>query len=423
MTRTWRDKARHASALTALALLVASFGSGAGATPSPDAAIAPPGEMGKSVRALPNGLYSVELDDGYTFTTHGGDPVATELGHGDRLGPEDPERDPVCATGHVQHILYGRPSLITPSRYEDVADQIRAHVRRMNAVLSEAAEESGGTTADYRVACDETGEIRVDEFENTSLVPYITTVVQAARDAGFDDPNVDYNIFYDGEFPGVCGIAEFSRDDRAVEENRNNDGGYAVTYENCWYSRTPMHENGHNQGAVQTGAPNEDGSNHCTEHEDIMCYPSASNECPDQMYFDCGFDTYFDAAPEPGEWLDSHWNIGSPLNRYIVFGADGAVDEPVELEAYLSAPRSPQRGSRVRMVAGTSECSEDAETIVLERKTAGEFQPVAEKAQDDECEATFTVKASFGRATFRSAWLSPEGETIVSPPVTIRTRR
>ena len=421
VTRIRRIRRRHAVVLGAVALATAasSFG-GAGAS-SPAAAIAPPDEMADRVEALPNGLYSVKLDDGYTFTTHGGDPMPAD-GHDAALGPAGAERDPVCATGHVQHILYGRPPTVTESRFEEVKDEIRAHIRRMNAVLNEAAEESGGTSADYRVLCDETGQIRIDEFENTLVVPYITTVIQAARDAGFDDPNVDYNIFYDGEMPGVCGIAELSSDDRAVEENENNSGGYAVNYESCWFSRTPMHENGHNQGAVQTGAPNEDGTSHCTEQEDIMCYPSTSSQCADQI-FDCGYDTYFDAAPEPGEWLDSHWNIGSPLNRYVVFGG---VDTqiPVGPEAYLVTPRSaPARGSRIKIVAGTSECSDEAETIYLERKTAGTFEAVAEMIQDDDCEATFTLRADFARATFRSSWPPEDGDHVVSPPQTIRTRR
>ena len=376
--------------------------------------------MDARVDALPNGLFSVKLDDGYTFTTHGGDPV-TDEGHGAGLGPGDPERDLVCATGHVQHILYGAPPSPTGSRLEEVEDEIRAHVRRMNAVLSEAAKQSGGTSADYRVLCDDTGQIRIDEFQNPYVVPDATTVVLAARDAGFDDPDVDYNIFYDGDLPGICGLGELSSDDRLTEGNANNTGGYAMTYESCWFSRTPMHENGHTQGAVQTGAPNEDGTNHCTEQEDVMCYPSTSTQCADQV-FDCGFDSYFDAAPEPGEWLESHWNIGSPLNRYVVFG--GQTEEPpAVVEAYLRAPRSVVRGSRVKIVAGTSECSEDAETIVLERRRAGAFEPVAEKVQDDECEATFTLKADFASATFRSSWPSAEGETIVSPPRRIRTRR
>jgi alpha-tubulin suppressor-like RCC1 family protein len=38
------------------------------------------------------------------------------------------------------------------------------------------------------------------------------------------------------------------------------------------------------------------------------------------MHYDCGHDDYFDAAPEPGEYLASHWNVGSTLNRFIAFG-------------------------------------------------------------------------------------------------------
>jgi hypothetical protein len=414
--KTRKTKAVYAAAATIALVVTASLPAGAGATAPPVAAIAPPDEIAERVRPLPNGLFRVTTDGGYTFTTHGGDPAPD--GHGASLGPGDPERDPVCATGHVQHILYGYPVAFA-NRVEQVKEEIRAHVRRMNAVLNEAAVESGNTTADFRVACDDAGQISVDAFPNTTMVPYITTIIDAARAAGYDDPDVDYNIFYDGDFPGVCGIAQLYRDSSPGEDNNNNSGGYAVTYESCWYSRTPMHENGHNQGAVQSGAPHEDGTNHCTEHEDIMCYPSSSLECPDQMYYDCGFDTYFDAAPEPGEWLDTHWNIGSRVNRYIVFGD---VPAPVaRLEGPAGAPR---RGSRIRLTASLSDCTGREETAIeLQRKTGTDFEAVSEETLDEDCSAGFTIKADFSSATFRSYWRDPDGGAgVASEPIRIRTR-
>ena len=277
--------------------------------------------LGPGTRLQANGLYRVTLPDGHVITTHGPDPKSAMLGgHGTSLGPGDPERNPVCADDNYMHVLYGYPSLLQQSRLSSVVAEIRAHTRRMNAVLHEAAMESGGVSADYKVLCDESGEIQVDEFVTSPPVPEFSVIVASARRAGFTDPNVDYVIYYDGNFPAICGVAELRDDDRLSEDNRNNSGGYGVTYEDCWFSRTPMHENGHTQGAVQSGAPNEDGTGHCTEQFDIMCYPSSRRVCPDVQAFDCGYDTYFDAAPEPGEWLSDHWNLGSRLNRYIAFG-------------------------------------------------------------------------------------------------------
>ncbi len=274
--------------------------------------------IGPGANRLPNGLYEVTLEDGYRLTTHGPDPVLPQVDVGP-IGPGGPERPPHCATSPYQHVLYGYPAVIGTNRVDQFAGEIRAHIRRMNALLNEAAIESGAAGADYRILCDDRGEIRIDTFANGTIVPYFTNIVEAARAAGYRDPNVDYTIFYDGNFPGICGFGSLWGDDRPSADNRNNAGGYGVTYQSCWFTRTPMHENGHNQGAVQAGAPQHDGTNHCSDHEDIMCYPSTSRPCPGDFRFDCGYDTYFDAAPEEGEWLASHWNLGSTLNRYIDF--------------------------------------------------------------------------------------------------------
>ncbi|MDP9068610.1 MAG: hypothetical protein M3N53_09765 [Actinomycetota bacterium] len=401
--------------------------------------------LGDGAQLLPNGLYQVTLGDGYTMTTHGGDLLREEA-LVNPLAPGAAERPPICATGNVQHVLYGHPDVISRNRVEDVKEQIRTHIRQMNALLNAAAMESGGVTADYRVACDANGEIRVDSFVNPTLIPYFTTVVAAARDAGFSDPDVDYSIFYDGEFPGICGIAELWRDSRPSADNRNNSGGYAVTYESCWFSRTAMHENGHNQGAVQAGAPNHDGTNHCTEQLDVMCYPSTSRACPTSMLYDCGYDTYFDAKPEAGEWLDSHWNIGSRVNRYIVFGdavAPARQPDPIPPPEPEPSPTAsadsedpgarlavsstrPRRGARFRAVMTLDDCEgHQGTTIALQRRVNGEMATIAEAELDADCQAVTALRASFRSATFRSFWAQQDDDhtEAASGLVTVRSRR
>ncbi len=376
--------------------------------------------LGGDVERLPNGLYRVRTPAGYTMTTHGPDTTALADQPDDDLSPGDPERAPVCATGHVAHVLYGRPAIIAQDRLSAVEDEIRAHVARMNHVLNASSLESGGPEMDLKLLCDDSGKVRVDSFVNNTFVSYFSTVVDAARAAGFADPLVDYIIFYDDIFPGVCGVAEFARDDRATPDNRNNEGGYGITYRNCWYSRTPLHENGHNQGAVQSGAPNDDGTSHCTEQRDIMCYPSSSTQCQVQWY-DCGFDTYFDSAPEDGEWLASHWNIGAPANRYIQIGGSHLRDPGLSFEV---SDKTPARGARVRAEASLVACPDLAgTTIELQRQRAGNFETTAQSKVDEDCLASFRIRANFSSAVFRAVWSAQNDlyNEAVSASIRIRT--
>lgn len=289
--------------------------------------------IGRDATRLDNGLYEVELPGG-SLTTHGPDPL-TELGtrrsqtrattFGFGLG--DAERPPSCATDFYQHVIYARPSG-APDRYAQSVPQIRTSIRRMNAVLNRDAFESGNLSADYKVLCDPAGEIRVDSLVTAGSD--FQSVVASAQLAGYNAGNADYTIFLDAS-AGYCGIASYQADERLVGLNPNNGGGgYAITYRACWLNETPMHENGHNQGAVQYLAPNSTGTGgHCYDEFDVMCYSPDGGDrhqggevlrCDDRVHFDCGHDDYFDATPEPGEYLESSWNIGSPLNRFIVFG-------------------------------------------------------------------------------------------------------
>ena len=309
--------------------------------------------LGGEVTELPNGLYKVDSRRGPTQTTHGPD-LQGEIkpNHGNSLGPGDPERPPVCATDYYQHVLYAHRAA-DPNQLAMRKDQIQASMRRINAVLNEESIESGGVSADYKVLCDAGDEIRVDSFVSNGTS--FNAVVSAARAAGFDDPDVDYTIFFDYDHPSICGVGSFSSDESLSVNNASNSGGdYGISYDGCWDGVTPMHENGHNQGAVQYDAPYSTGDGaHCWDENDVMCYSPDGGDlhqegtisrCTDRVHFDCGNDSYFDTAPEGGEYLATNWNIGSTLNRFIAFNAAGntpPVSPPVDEGEPAPAPGTP----------------------------------------------------------------------------------
>ncbi len=292
--------------------------------------------LGENAEKLAGGHWRIHLADGSSLLTHGPDPKPD---HGTDMNPGDPERPPICAGDYYQQVLYAYPST---NRLATVTAQIRSAVRRMNAVLNEESVASGSRTADFKVLCDGTGQIQLNAFQSSGNS--YTNIVNAAKAAGFNKSNVDYTIFYDGS-SGACGVGSYYSDERLIVDNNNNKGGgYGISYSGCWDGRTPMHENGHNQGAVQYNSPYSTGSGaHCRDLADVMCYSDGGDRdtgtisrCTDRMHYDCGNDDYFDSAPEAGEYLATNWNIGSPLNRFVVFGTP--VNSPPRPSFTYSCP-------------------------------------------------------------------------------------
>jgi Bacterial pre-peptidase C-terminal domain len=303
--------------------------------------------IGDEVRPLSGeqaGLYAVTLPDGEQLVTHGPD---LHLADGELPPPSSERRPPVCVQASAQHVLYGRPAG-APDRTAEVVGQIRDEIARMNAVLNRDSLASGGPVADYRVLCDGAGQVRVDSFVNPGDASF-SSVVGAARAAGFNRGDVNYTVFYDAS--NGCGIGSIYSDDRLAADNWNNrGGGYGIAYAGCWQG-VPMHESAHNMGAVQYGAPHSTGSGaHCADEWDVMCYrdggdrnQTMSTVCSDVERFDCGNDDYFDSAPEPGEYLATHWNLGSPLNRFIAFDGQVSAPDPDPSTAVL-VPGTPVKG-------------------------------------------------------------------------------
>lgn len=319
---------------------------------------------GRGTKALAEGMYRVAPAVGEPLLTHGPDTAPPEQ-RADVLGDDETgfevgaaERAPVCASDYYQQVLYAYPAG-APDRSAEVAAQIRGAVARMNAVLDAESRASGGPDADYKMLCDSSGQVRIDPLavNGTSF----SQVVSAARAASLASDRADYLIFVDATAGGSCGIASYTSDERLDVENRSNSGGgYALVYQPCWEGETPMHESAHLMGAVQYSAPNSTGSGgHCNEAQDVMCYSPDGGDrnqggvvlrCSGAARFDCNFDDYFDSAPEPGEYLETHWNLGSPLNRYINFNG---VPPPAEAE--LEKPARSHLGDRGKKQGSSGE--------------------------------------------------------------------
>ncbi len=294
--------------------------------------------LGPHTSVTASGLYRVRLQDGDTVLTHGPDPKAEFAGPAETFSPGDPERPPACATDYYQHVIYAYV-IGQPDRSSQVVSEIQTAMRQADAALNTNSLLSGGPTADYKVLCDPGGQIKVDTLMVTpSTTSIFSDTVSAAEAVGFDARSQDYTIFLDATDPSACGLGTLIPDETLSADNHSNNptglshsySGYAVIFRDCWGAHVVMHENGHNEGAVQYGAPHSTGNGgHCYDEQDIMCYSPDGGDlnqggtallCNDLEHFDCGYDDYFDSAPEPGEWLSSHWNIGSSLNHFIAFG-------------------------------------------------------------------------------------------------------
>jgi hypothetical protein len=290
--------------------------------------------LGEDFTRNADGLFRVRLPGGGSVLTHGPDPRSSmnQLDLEAALPAGASSRQPICATDYYQHVLYGHVAG-TPDLIEAQAPVIRSAMNEINALLAADSVGSGGVTADYKVLCDESGQVKIDSF--TAPTTAFSDIVAAAKAAGFRNPRADYTIFFDGP-SSACGIGSYAIDDSLSADNRSNTGGgYGVSYQGCWQDETPMHENAHTQGAVQAAAPNSTGSGgHCYEERDVLCYSPDGGDrnqagvisrCTFRVSFDCNNDDYFDSAPEEGEYLASHWNLGSALNRFIVFGQGAQI--------------------------------------------------------------------------------------------------
>lgn len=159
--------------------------------------------------------------------------------------------------------------------------------------------------------------------------------ISAVQALGYNVAGRKYLMWTDAT--ALCGIASMYTNDTASQSNPNNGAypQYARIDSGCWGfgdgstgHSVEAHELLHTFGGVQNTAPHATTAGHCWDESDTMCYADGGGHamvqvCPtDREYFyDCNTDDYFSTYPDPGSYLDGHWN--SADSRFLIGGGDG----------------------------------------------------------------------------------------------------
>jgi hypothetical protein len=273
------------------------------------------------------------------------------------------EDAPLCATtGHRIKVVYYKPSgpsAATPQ----IESDLRSIVNRMNwKIRSQALLSSNNNIPlEMKVDCDSAGQVRVYSLQTKEF-----SEIYSAFGKPKGSQAVKYLVFLDGnglpagESNGRTSInhSEATKDPRFWTKSASDEPvgeGSQSNYNRVeshwakiwrsdsqgrdfWHSHVPLHELFHSMGAVQLGPENDPNvgavaGGHCNGNIDVMCEPGlfGSEPCPPGQSepggaayetpvgdpLDCHFDNYFDAQPEPGEWLSRNWNVAGPENPYL----------------------------------------------------------------------------------------------------------
>ena len=175
--------------------------------------------------------------------------------------------------------------------------------------------------------------------------------ISAVQALGYTNPARKYMMWTDAT--SLCGIATTYPYDSDGQGNPNN-GSYAMYARidsGCWGfgngssdHSVEAHEIVHTLGSVFRTAPHGTTNGHCWDESDTMCYADGGGHAMVQVcssaqeyLLDCNSDDYFSTFPDPGSWLDTHWNAAD--SRFLIGGGDGsgggATGAPTVLGATL----------------------------------------------------------------------------------------
>jgi hypothetical protein len=297
------------------------------------------------------GMFQIDGLTGPGSCTHGPDPspFGVDVGRDAPLvNPRERARapqiwcDPESGTeGARVQAVYAVAS-DQPDRYDEVLPSIRTWAGEVEQTFAASAEAHGG------------GERHVRWVTGASCqLDVLKVVVSPDGDGDFSATIADlkaqghlvkdrkYLIWMDAN--KFCGIGNMYNDDRPDETNYNNGAFamYARVDTGCWGldPSVEAHELMHNLGGVQNSAPNANGTGHCNDDADRMCYSEGGQNttarCDNswEALFDCGGDDYFNPSPKPGSYLAGHWNAAN--SRFLTSEPGVRVEDPASTERQL----------------------------------------------------------------------------------------
>jgi hypothetical protein len=241
----------------------------------------------------------------------------------------------------------------------------------------------------------------------------------------------------------VWGIAQVLDDDSAGPGNASNTGGLtAIMWTNpstqpdpsdWWQPTVMLHELTHNLGGVQQSAPHRTTGWHCIDGEDVMCYPDGSPEAINYddtvcafdggaipQTYDCGRDDYYDPAPAPGSYLDTHWNVYrsafmAECGQLGMACGDGVVPAPPVNTAPPAVAGPTQIGTQLVASAGSWLNNPASYALRWQRATASGWVNIA-AATGSAYVATSADVGAAVRVTVTAT--NADGAAIVASPPT-----
>ncbi|HVE25274.1 MAG TPA: hypothetical protein VNC22_07720 [Sporichthya sp.] len=198
-------------------------------------------------------------------------------------------------------------------RYGALLPSLQRWVTNVDSVFATSAAETGGVRHVRLVTDASCQPVISDVTVSAAGDDDLSSTINELQAQGYNRTDRTYLLWVDA---GVyCGIATVQKDDSAGAANLNNRGpSYGRVDSGCWGGDTEAHELEHTLGGVQLSAPHSDGSWHCTDEYDRMCYETSGRTmtypCPleHDHVMDCGHDDYFSTAPAAGGYLATHWN-------------------------------------------------------------------------------------------------------------------